>query len=52
MLNNSAYQAALVEFSEAINKPVSVNNFSNYYDNLECMEYRGIPVPPLFTEPS
>jgi hypothetical protein len=52
MLKDPKYLSAIAELSKALGKPIDVKNFTSYYDNLQCMLYRGKTVPEIFSKPS
>ena len=41
MLKDPKYVNAVAELSKALGKPIDVKNLTAYYDNLQCMLYRG-----------
>jgi hypothetical protein len=45
ILSDLRYTNALAELSKALGKPLSIRNFTYYYDNLKCMDSSGYPVP-------
>jgi hypothetical protein len=45
ILSDLRYTNALAELSKALGKPLSIRNFTYYYDNLKCMNSSGYPVP-------
>ena len=52
MLNDEEYKIAMDELSKAVGKPINYKTFPSFYDNLECMQYRGKEVPEVFSRPS
>ena len=52
MLKDPKYVNAVAELSKALGKPIDMKNLTAYYDNLQCMLYRGKPVPEIFSKPS